>query len=253
MRRIARALVVGGVVAGNLFFGLRESTAAESWQLEELQVVLEKLRAENADLKSQLELRETVIRNLQESLAVARTESELFQRKWMEAQARAETLGANPADTEAAATQRQLLETVRQLALAEADRRRLTEQLQRLLVAVQSNANLGAELEATRRLLADLQQPSAPAVVPSGRLEAARILDVNAKLRVVVLDVGAEQGARIGMPFWVFRGERVVARLRVVEVRPKVCGALLEDVEKGVTLQAGDMARVTQTVSGTRK
>ena len=221
-------------------------------QLDELRLVFDKVRAENADLKSQLELREVVIRNLQESLAVARTESELFQRKWTEAQLRAQTLGANPSDSEAAAAQRQLVETVRQLALAEAERQRLAAQLQKLLGAVQSNANVTAEVEATQALLAVLREPTATtAAKPSGRLEAAAILDVNPKLRAVVLDVGAEQGVRVGMPFLVLRGDRVVAGLRVVEVRPRVSGALIENAEKGVALQAGDAARVTKSVSVT--
>jgi hypothetical protein len=235
-----------------LFFGLGGTAGAEQLQLEELRLVLCKVRAENADLKSHLELREVVIRNLQESLAVARTESEMFQRKWTEAQLRAQTLGANPNDTEAAATQRQLVETVRQLALAQAERTRLAEQLQKLLGAVQSNANVQAEVVATQALLSVMKQLAAAATAtPSGRLEAAKILDVSPKLRAVVLDVGAEQGVRVGMPFMVLRGDRVVAGLRVVEVRPKVSGALIENAEKGVALQAGDVARVTKSVSVT--
>jgi len=235
-----------------LFFGLRGTEGAEQWHLDELRLVLGKLRAENADLKSQLELREVVIRNLQESLAVARTESEMFQRKWTEAQLRAQTLGANPNDTEVAAAQRQLVETVGQLALAQAERVRLAEQLQKLLGAVQSNVNVKAEVEATQTLLSALKQPAgATTAATAGRLDAAKILDVNPKLRAVVLDVGVEQGVRVGMPFMVLRGDRVVAGLRVVEVRPRVSGALIESAEKGVTLQAGDAARVTKSMSVT--
>ncbi len=228
------------------------TASSQGLQLDELRLVLEKVRAENAELKSQLELREVVIRNLQESLAVARTESEMFQRKWTEAQLRAQTLGANLSDSEAAAAQRQLVETVRQLALEESERQRLAAQLQKLLGAVQSNANVNAEVEATQLLLATLNQASATtAAKPSGRLDAATILDVNPKLCTVVLDVGAEHGGRVGMPFLVLRGDRVVAGLRVVEVRARVSGALIENAEKGVTLQAGDAARVTKSVSVT--
>ncbi len=224
----------------------------EPIQLDELRLVLDKLRTENADLKSQLELRDTVIRNLQESLAVARTESEMFQRKWTEAQLRAQTLGANPNDSEASAAQRQLAEAIRQLALAQAECQRLTAQLERLLVAVQSNTDLRAEIEATQALLAAMKRSTtAPTAFVAGRLEAAKVLDVNPKLRVAVLNVGAEQGVRIGMPFQVERDERAVATVRVVEVRPQVCGALIESAEKGVTLQAGDTAKVTKSAGVT--
>ena len=228
--------------------------AAQGLQLDELRLVLDKVRAENADLKSQLELREIVIRNLQESLAVARTESDMFQRKWTEAQLRAQTLGANPGDSEAVASQRQLVETVRQLALVEAERQRMAAQLQRLLGAVQSNTNVNVEVEATQALLAAVNPVTTndgTTAKLSGRLDATKILDVNPKLRVVVLDVGAEQGVRVGMPFLVLRGDRVVAELRVIEVRPRVSGALIENADKGIALQAGDAARVTKSVSMT--
>jgi len=39
------------------------------------------------------------------------------------------------------------------------------------------------------------------------------------------------------------RGERVVAELKIVEVRQRICGALIERVEEGVTLKTGDVAR----------
>jgi hypothetical protein len=45
----------------------------------------------------------------------------------------------------------------------------------------------------------------------------------------------------------VWRGDRIVAELRVVEVRQRICGALIEKLEQKVTLQAGDKARVTKS------
>jgi hypothetical protein len=70
------------------------------------------------------------------------------------------------------------------------------------------------------------------------------VVDVNAPLRMAVLDVGAQQGARVGMPVQVWRGDRLIAELRIVEARRRVSGALIERVERGVILQVGDRARV---------
>ena len=72
------------------------------------------------------------------------------------------------------------------------------------------------------------------------------MLDVNPDLRLVVLNIGQHQGARIGMPMVVVRGEHVVAELKVVEVRQRICGALIEQVKEGVTLKTGDVARVAR-------
>ncbi len=219
---------------------------AEQTEREELRVVLEKLRASNADLKQQLDQREALIRKLQESLAVARTESDLFQKKWQEALLRAQTLGVNFGDADASQAQRQLIESIRSLYLAEAERQRLIEQLKRMLAAVESNSDLAAEAERTRALLAASEpaaEPAAPA--RSATVDAARVLDVNPKLRVAVLDVGLLQGARIGMPFLILRGDRVIARVRAVDVRRRICGALIESEESGTAVTAGDGARAT--------
>jgi hypothetical protein len=205
----------------------------------ELQFVITTLRVEN-------EKQQAVIRNLQEALAATKAENMLLRQQWAEAQVRAQTLGANPADSEAKTAQRQLTEAVRRLALAEVEQEKLAAQLRRLVTAVQSNGNVAGEVAAAAALLAQPASTELPAMV-AGRLAAAKVVDVNPQLRAVVLDVGGQQGVRVGMPFLVLRGDRVVAELRVVEVRTRVSGALIEHVEKGVTLRAGDGARVTQT------
>ena len=221
---------------------------------DELRVLVERLTSDNERLKTELEQRETVIRLLTENLAVARTESELFQKQWKEAQLRAQALGVNFADDSARQTQRQLVESVRALYLAEVERQRLTQQLQRLLDVVQKQGDVAGESARAKALLATVERPatneagkSAAAGSPTaGTLGAATVLDVNPNLRLVVLNVGLLQGARIGMPLVVLRGDRVVAELKIVDVRQRICGALIERMEKSVTLKTGDVARVAK-------
>ena len=212
---------------------------------ESLRKALDQLSASYADAQYKLRDREAALRALTESLAIARTESELFQKLWTEAQVRVQTLGANLTESDAVATQRQLVETLRKLYLAEAERQRLMELLKRLVAGVESNRDIAGEIAATKQLLA--AKPANPVTsVSISSLAVARVLEVNPKLRLVVLDVGAQQGARIGMPMIILRGDRVVAELRIVEVRQKISGALIESVENNVTLQAGDTAKVTK-------
>jgi len=247
-RRGTRARVFRIVV---LFFaGLASLRAEEPQQtkLEELTAALSKLDAENTSLKQQLDERDAVIRKVTESLAIARTESELFQKQWSEAKLQAQTLGVNFADASATATQRQLVESVRALYLSEAERQRLIEQLQRLLTAIQDNHDVAAEVERTKALLAATEQPQAATQKSAqSTLQDARVLDVNPSLRVVVLNVGLLHGARVGMPFMVTRGDRVIAQVRVVEVRRRICGAVIENVQEHVRVAAGDAAHVTKS------
>jgi len=70
----------------------------------------------------------------------------------------------------------------------------------------------------------------------------ARIVDVNPDLGLVILDQGARQGVRYGLPLTVMRGHRRVARIRVVDVRERIAGAVVEETARGDTPQTGDRA-----------
>jgi len=76
---------------------------------------------------------------------------------------------------------------------------------------------------------------------PDAPLEA-RIVDANPELGLVVLDQGARQGMRYGLPLTVLRDRRKVARLRVVDVRERVAGAAVEETVRGEAPQPGDRA-----------
>ena len=257
------------VCAGCLFFVVAWPLGAEEAQspaatttvttastpVDELRVLVDSLSTDYRRLKTELEQRETIIRLLTENLAIARTESELFQKKWSEAQLRAQALGVNFADESATQAQRQLVESVRALYLAQAEQQRLVEQLQRLLRAVEKQEDVPGELARTKALLATTEQAGsdgagknqASGQQAAGALESMTVLEVNPNLRLVVLNVGLLQGARVGMPLVVLQGDRVVAELKIVEVRQRVCGALIEHVERKVTLKAGDKAQVTKS------
>lgn len=66
----------------------------------------------------------------------------------------------------------------------------------------------------------------------AGGVEASarRVREVNRELELVVIDGGADDGLRTGLVLAVLRDERVVARVRVVEVRNKISGARVETV-----------------------
>ena len=212
---------------------------------ELLRKALDQISGSYAEAKVQLRDREAAVRALTASVAIARTESELFQQLWSEAQVRAQTISANLLEADAAATQRQLVEALRKLYVADAERIRLAELLNRLVVGIDSNRDISGEMAAARELLA-VRSVRKSGVIERSSLASARILEVNEGLQMVVLDVGANRGVRVGMPLIILRGNRMVAELRVVEVRPKISGALIEKVENNVTIKAGDTAQVTK-------
>ena len=58
--------------------------------------------------------------------------------------------------------------------------------------------------------------------------ESWKITDVNPDLKLVVLDSGRASGLKQGMMLYALRGDRPAARLRVVDVREHMAGAVIE-------------------------
>jgi hypothetical protein len=225
----------------------REDSAAP--EVLELKLAVEALRQQNDSLRERLASQEQRAGALAESLAIARTESDLFQRRWTEAHLRAQALGIDQVDAETKDWQRQLIESVRALYRAEIERQQLLEQLEAVVTAVETGDDqLPSILEqagATMRAQQPVTGERRDRAEPAPTLATARVLDVNDGLQVAVLNVGRQHGARVGMPFVAFSGDRVTARLRVIEVRRHLCGALIEEAGGEEPLQAGQAARVT--------
>jgi hypothetical protein len=59
--------------------------------------------------------------------------------------------------------------------------------------------------------------------------EGIALADVNRTLRMVILNAGSRRGVRPGMVFMVMQGDTAVARVRVVDVRKEISGAVVEE------------------------
>ena len=69
---------------------------------------------------------------------------------------------------------------------------------------------------------------------------------------LVVGNLGEKQGVKIGMPLRVVRDDESIATLRVVDVRQKICGAVIQEmgsekekIKVGDRLQADARQNVT--------
>lgn len=77
-------------------------------------------------------------------------------------------------------------------------------------------------------------------VVMVDDLSRVRVLDVNRDQHVAVVSGGQRVGMKVGMRFYVLREEKMIARLRLIDVREQVAGGLIERVEKNVFPEEGD-------------
>lgn len=115
---------------------------------------------------------------------------------------------------------------------------RLEEKQAELTVSL---AEALAELDLARAREAQAPAANARRALDGVRAGETKVLDVNAALRMVVLDAGRSAGVEPGVVFAVVREGRAVARLRVVDVRERIAGAVLDGATQ-VTLQRGDRA-----------
>lgn len=238
-----------------------ETPAATELQLDELHVVARQLALENAELHRRMQELEALLRELTQRTVLTQAEAKLVEARAQETQTRADAVGLGLLTADEQKLQRELMETVRALKRAEQAQKDLMEQNERLVALLQElagalppmdaalAARVLAEKEAGARLRDALRaekiglNDGAVWGAP-GTLQEAQVQDVNESLRLVVLNIGAAQGVRLGMPFVLRRNDQPIALVRAVEVREKITGAVVERAEKNARPQVGDLARV---------
>ena len=113
------------------------------------------------------------------------------------------------------------------------------------------NAKLGEALAAAQAALDRREERRAREEAPSrdplpdAPIEST-VVDVNPELGMVVLDAGSRDGMRYGLALSVLRDRRRVAGIRVVDVRERIAGAVVEETARGEAPQTGDRAVLTR-------
>ncbi len=212
------------------------------------------------ELRKQLEVQRESVKTLTESLAESNAEAELFRRKYSDLQLRMEALGLDAASKDRAKVEQRLLSAVSDLQLMQKEREqyrdqmlRLTEaMLQLLQTSTGGDAKARAEVEAQVRSTNALVAKAAGASEPQPTLMDGSVVSVKDEWSLVVGNLGEKQGVRIGMPLRVVRGDKTIATLRVVDVRRKICGAVIQEMDSAKEkIKVGDrlQADARQNVS----
>ena len=102
-----------------------------------------------------------------------------------------------------------------------------------LRFAKSCDAKARMEVEAQLRGTSDLIAKAGAAVETQPTLMDGSVISVKDEWSLVVGNFGEKQGVKIGMPLRVLRGDRVIATLRVVDVRQKICGAVIQEMVSG--------------------
>lgn len=211
-------------------------------------------------LRDELAAQKEVVKALTESLAASNAEAELFRRKYSDLQLRMEALGLDSVSSDRAKLEQRLLAAVSDLQLMRKERAEYRDQMLRLTEAILHLLKTSAGADATARMEVEAQLRSSSALVAKGEQPAeagatlmdASVISIKPEWSLVVGNVGEKHGVKIGMPLRVVRGDRVIATLRVVDVRQKICGAVVQELDSnkdkikvGDRLQADARRNVT--------
>jgi hypothetical protein len=211
------------------------------------------LLEQNEELRRQLSIAQESVRTLTGSLAESNAEAELFRRKYSDLELRMEGLGLASASKDRGKLEQRLLAAVSDLHLAQKERDEYRDQMLRLQETMlrylktsqggdaQARMDVETQLRSSNKLLTRSSDAMPNAMEPG--LMDGSVISVKEEWSFVVGNVGESQGVKIGMPMRVMRGDRKVATLRVVDVRQKICGAVIEDSGKE-RIRVGDRLQV---------
>jgi len=226
----------------------------------EQKITAESLLAQNEDLRKRLSIQQESLKTLTASLAESNSEAEVFRRKYSDLELRMEALGLASASKDRAKLEQRLLAAVSDLRLRQKERDEFRDQLLGLNEALlrylqtsqggdaQARMDVETQLRRTNELVG--RSTSTATQEPQPSLMDASVLSVKDEWSFVVANIGEQQGVKIGMPLRVMRGEQKIATLRVVDVRQRICGAVIEDsgkekIKVGDRLQADARSNVT--------
>ena len=200
------------------------------------------LLAQNEELRRQLSIQQESVKTLTTSLAESNAAAEVFRRKFSGLQLRMEALGLESGNKDRAKLEQRLLTAVSDLQLAQKERDEFRDQMLRvnesmlryLKTSQGGDAQARMDVEAQLRKANEIATRSTatpPAAPPS--LMDGSVISVKDEWSLVVGNLGEKQGLKIGMPLRVMRGEQKIATLRVVDVRQRICGAVIQEMDSG--------------------
>ena len=212
------------------------------------------LLRQNEDLQRQLLIAQESLKAVTSSLAESNAEAELFRRKYSDLQLQMEALGLASANKDRAKLEQRLLAAVSDLQLAQKERDAYRDQMLRLDEAMLFYLKTSQSADAKARMDVETQLRSIDKLVTKSTnapdlaepsLMNGSVISVKDEWSFVVGNLGEKQGVKIGMPMRAMRGDKRIATLRVIDVRQRICGAVVQEMDlKKDRIKVGDRLQV---------
>lgn len=226
-------------------------------EYRELKLTMEKVLLENKQLRDALAETGETLAEMRKTLAASDGESAIMQRHAMQMKLRMDALGVNTVTGGTAKLEQRLLAAVNDLRVSTSDKKQLSEALVRLVEAASLYARTSTATNPQARLTLETEIRSANAAlgVSSGNaveapgisptMNEGAVISIKDDLALVVMNLGTRQGIKVGMPFQIVRNDRLIGRVRVVDVREKIAGAVIQDLSSEKDrIKVGDTLRV---------
>lgn len=235
-------------------------TADERLELQEARATVKISAEQIADLQKQVAKAKEQLNALSESLAASNGDSQQARTAYEQLRLQVEGLGIAALDKSNNETQERLLTALSDMRIMEERRQALVDALIGLSEAslayakstpqadATSRENLDKSLAAAEKALGAAQRnPNTP---DNGDLQNAQVVSLKDELGIAVFNIGSRHGVHPGMPFSIFRKDKPIAHALVVDVRPGICGAVINDlVSKDEPVKVGDTGKVDTSKS----
>lgn len=240
-----RAIILSALTLLSAPFASAQESSLQV-QLKEVEMLAESLREENRSLQQAMAAKERELDELRSKYAelILGTDRQISEIAALQLSAAHLVLGAAGDST---GEQTQAAELMDTLALARRKGQLLLETVERHVEKVQAVVETLAPSQAVRKEvdgnLTELRERAQECVAPLMLLDAAAtttsscsILKSDAATGIVILDRGTLHGVRSGAQFILQRGDKVAARLKVIESRPLHSAAMIVAGEKAAAV-----------------
>lgn len=223
----------------------------------ELKVTIERLLGENKLLREAVEDKTKALIDMRTTLAASSGEAAIVQRKATQMKLRMDALGVDTISGNGGKVEQRLLAAVDALRAVSAERTALSVALVRLIEAAsfhartathanpQSRLTLESEIRNANIALAPNSGNASDLVAHAPTMIEGMVISTRDEMALIVLNLGSKQGVNVGTPFQIFRNEKIIGRVRVVDVREKIAGAIIQNLSsEHDRIKVGDRLKV---------
>ncbi len=231
------ALLLSAVIAS----GLVRVQADEKIELMELKTSLDASAKLIVELQAQVAAQRSQAAALTSNLASANAQATNAREQYERLRGVIEGLGVGALSGSTDEVQARLLAALGDLRLVDDQKRKLTEALINLSEAAIVYAKASPSTDEVVKKQIESNLAAAEQAISGGQangagdasprdIHNAQVVSIKPEGGIAIFNVGTRDGVRVGMPFQVFRGDKVIARAMVVDVRKGVCGAIVQEL-----------------------